>query len=445
MKKPQSTLIRIEGQRFGRWTAIEWRGEGKWLCRCDCGNEVDVQGATLRNGRSTQCFTCNMPDGQISSTHGKSKTRAYNIWCHMRRRCYDEGDKAYFRYGGRGYQSAQNGERTSQLFMPRWAIPRRGCPSTVTPITTVITSRAPVDQEKLRAIIGDAVKEAEADDPKRLRAEIARLTALTKAPTNIPQNIPVDPQAIENAEARGVSRGFADASRQASTSFEALKQLASTTVKSFADSFQSNIRGETLDLAAPAFTPSGSLAADRPASAPTRAPGPTPVARKSSPAASGDGTSLGGSAQKILDAIRWWNVLGVSAPSHAQVGFVSGFSHKSGTWATYLSRLRSAGLIEGRGDLVLTEAGLAAANEPGTPPTGEHLRATVLAKVNGPLTKILTPIFDVYPSGLSHADAGEASGYSSSSGTWATYLSRLRSLDLIEGRGELKAQGWLFP
>jgi superfamily II helicase len=149
--------------------------------------------------------------------------------------------------------------------------------------------------------------------------------------------------------------------------------------------------------------------------------------------------------QLIVDAIRWWNVMGIAAPSHPQVAFVAGYSHKSGTWATYLSRLRSMGLIEGRGDLVLTNEGAAAVNEPTTPPTGESLRTAVLAKIDTPLQRILTPILEAYPNGLTHDDAGERAGYSSSSGTWATYLSRLRSLDLIDGRGELRAQDWLFP
>lgn len=297
---------------------------------------------------------------------------------------------------------------------------------------------APVDADKLRAIIGDAVVQAEADDPKRLRAEIARLTALTKASTNITQNI-TDPTLIAAAEQRGYSRGFTEAGRQASISFDALKQLARSTVRSFAESFETNVRGETIQFE----TPQSGQQVVPPAPAPTRAPAPSAV-RKPLPAQGGDG-ALSGSEQKIVDSIRWWNVLGVSAPSHAQAGFIAGYSHKSGTWATYLSRLRSAGMIEGRGDLVLTDAGLAAANEPVWPPTGDHLRETVLARVDGPLNKILVPIFKVYPKGLSHTDAGERAGYSPSSGTWATYLSRLRSLDLIEGRGELKAQGWLFP
>ena len=52
--------------------------------------------------------------------------------------------------------------------------------NTATPtddVTEHEVKTAPVDQEKLRSIIGDAVKEAEDNDPKRLKAEIARLKA----------------------------------------------------------------------------------------------------------------------------------------------------------------------------------------------------------------------------------------------------------------------------
>ena len=137
--------------------------------------------------------------------------------------------------------------------------------------------------------------------------------------------------------------------------------------------------------------------------------------------------------------------MGIAAPSHPQVAFVAAYSHKSGTWATYLSRLRSMGLIEGRGDLVLTSEGGSVANDPGEVPSGDQLREKVVDKLDAPLVRIMSPIMEAYPDGLSHQQASESAGYSSASGTWATYLSRLRSLDLIEGRGELKAQEWLFP
>jgi hypothetical protein len=41
-------------------------------------------------------------------------------------------------------------------------------------------------------------------------------------------------------------------------------------------------------------------------------------------------------------------------------------------------------------------------------------------------------------------ESAGVAGYSHQSGIWATYLSRFRSLDLISGRGELKAEPLLF-
>lgn len=40
--------------------------------------------------------------GLLGSTHGMSKTRFYNIWVGMKRRCLNKNDSAYLNYGGRG-------------------------------------------------------------------------------------------------------------------------------------------------------------------------------------------------------------------------------------------------------------------------------------------------------------------------------------------------------
>ena len=49
----------------------------------------------------------------------------------------------------------------------------------------VEVTTAPVDQEELRAIIGEAVKEAEANDPKLLRAKIAELERALREPAKV--------------------------------------------------------------------------------------------------------------------------------------------------------------------------------------------------------------------------------------------------------------------
>ena len=53
--------INIIGQRFGKWTVLDQspqRGAGgtiKWICKCDCGTIKNVDGTSLRNGKSTNC------------------------------------------------------------------------------------------------------------------------------------------------------------------------------------------------------------------------------------------------------------------------------------------------------------------------------------------------------------------------------------------------------
>jgi hypothetical protein len=312
-----------------------------------------------------------------------------------------------------------------------------------------------IDLAKVSAKLETVAQEAKANDPKALKAEIARLkAALEKASKTTQKGVvsAADADVIAKAE----ERGFNQAKKQLPDAAERELQTArAQLIEKFCTAIAPVMALLKDELAAArkrpdlrqslTFTPSGSPGVTSVPIAPKRAESHETARRvKPLPVASGNG-ALSGSEQKIINAIRWWNVLGVAGPSHAQVAFIAGYSHKSGTWATYLSRLRSAGMIEGRGDLVLTDEGAAIAHEPDVPPSGEHLREVVLDKLDGPLAKILEPIIEAYPNALTHAEAAGVAGYSHSSGTWATYLSRLRSLDLIEGRGDLQAQEWMFP
>ncbi len=52
-------FIDLTGKKFGKLTAIERiNKKGKewvWKCKCDCGNECEVIGASLRSGRTKSC------------------------------------------------------------------------------------------------------------------------------------------------------------------------------------------------------------------------------------------------------------------------------------------------------------------------------------------------------------------------------------------------------
>ncbi len=48
-------LINMTGQRFGRLTVKEYAGDSKWLCKCDCGNLVEIRTSNLTNGHTKSC------------------------------------------------------------------------------------------------------------------------------------------------------------------------------------------------------------------------------------------------------------------------------------------------------------------------------------------------------------------------------------------------------
>lgn len=106
-------LIDLTGQRFGRLVAIERvesRGKNRaavWRCRCDCGKETFVRSDSLRSGMTMSCGCFNIDQKRNlmmaqNIVHGGYKTRLYNIWHNMKKRCYNPLDKYYKDYGGRG-------------------------------------------------------------------------------------------------------------------------------------------------------------------------------------------------------------------------------------------------------------------------------------------------------------------------------------------------------
>ncbi len=96
--------IDMAGQRYGRWTVLERAGSNHgaatWLCRCECGREVVVEGRSLRRGISQGCGSC--ASRESKTTHGASKTRLHATWMSMRYRCGNKNCPGYKNYGGRG-------------------------------------------------------------------------------------------------------------------------------------------------------------------------------------------------------------------------------------------------------------------------------------------------------------------------------------------------------
>lgn len=53
------------GIRYGKLTALEYKGNSKWLCQCDCGNKVVVYGGHLENGHTKSCGCFKKPRNNL--------------------------------------------------------------------------------------------------------------------------------------------------------------------------------------------------------------------------------------------------------------------------------------------------------------------------------------------------------------------------------------------
>lgn len=103
--------IDLTGKRFGR-LVVHSRGPSgarnasRWVCLCDCGNQVSVADGNLKSGCTTSCGCYRrevLRRGALSlRKHGMSGTKELAAWQHMHSRCYTESDKRFQRYGGRG-------------------------------------------------------------------------------------------------------------------------------------------------------------------------------------------------------------------------------------------------------------------------------------------------------------------------------------------------------
>lgn len=61
----ESHLIDITGQKFGKLTALYFSPKtNKWHCKCDCGNECDVDSYNLRHNKTLSCGCINYSIGE---------------------------------------------------------------------------------------------------------------------------------------------------------------------------------------------------------------------------------------------------------------------------------------------------------------------------------------------------------------------------------------------
>jgi hypothetical protein len=177
-------------------------------------------------------------------------------------------------------------------------------------------------------------------------------------------------------------------------------------------------------------------------------PAPAPRQREGNvapvPAGSVEGLRAG--------AVRILQELAARAPagySRAQVGALTQFSPKGGTFNTYLGDLRRGAFIEERAGLVYaTERGIQSlgGNVPATPTTHEEVMRLWRKALRAGAFAMLEVIISAGPSGVRRDDLATHVGMSSAGGTFNTYLGDLRRNGLITEQNKVcTANDILFP
>lgn len=95
------------GKRFTRLVVLNEDGKNGngflYSCQCDCGSVKTISGPLLRDGKVKSCGC--LKSEQMSAkntTHGASKSSAYQSWQAMKNRCLNQNQLAFKNYGARG-------------------------------------------------------------------------------------------------------------------------------------------------------------------------------------------------------------------------------------------------------------------------------------------------------------------------------------------------------
>lgn len=99
---------KLIGKKYGKLTVIKdslKRCKSKnviWECLCECGKKLFFTQYQLNTlNKNYGCYDCR-PKNKRSMTHNMSKTSEFHTWKGMLQRCNNQNDKNYHNYGGRG-------------------------------------------------------------------------------------------------------------------------------------------------------------------------------------------------------------------------------------------------------------------------------------------------------------------------------------------------------
>lgn len=303
---------------------------------------------------------------------------------------------------------------------------------------------AEVDLEALTEKMAETIEKQKLDDPKALRAENAKLKSELHTERAKPPPTPAEPELVEvpvfPEKLHDNIKSF----------FESLK----TDIQNRADEMKADVdhaAGHIADWAETALQGQGPEFRRRPVKSPSTTVSTTPPA---TPPKSAQSSAQNGEVKLNRKAERMILSALIQYPEGLTVrklAIITGYAKGGGGFRGALSKLRTVGYIDGRDPLVATDAGRAAMPEVDFLPTGRDLFEHWVTQAKRRAEReVLRVVYEAYPNALTAEQIAAAceneqgEPYDPAGGGFRGALSKWRTLDLIEGRGEIKASADLF-
>jgi hypothetical protein len=304
---------------------------------------------------------------------------------------------------------------------------------------------SPIDLAQLRTEMAATIERAKAEDPRELRRQVAELKAqlakhgvakpVAAAP---PKRVEIPVLTADQVKRLEAAIRKADAAIARLGTVKDGAQEAINTIVAAAKPIAEGLKALRVGPWMPATSPNPARIAVH--VAPTARPETVRALGTMARAAiAGAVEKMSGAERKILTALAQHE-----SRTKVQVAILAGYAHSGGGFNNALSACRTKGWLDGRGEqLRITDAGVVRLGPVEALPTGRALVDYWLGQLAKAERAILRQLVDVYPAELSKPELGERTGYESDGGGFNNALSRLRTLELIEGRGEVRASAEL--
>jgi len=301
----------------------------------------------------------------------------------------------------------------------------------------------PLKVDALAKAMEAVVKEAELNDPQKLKLKIADLTRdLDNALRDKKSGASADDlrQARAASYASGLYEGYSEGLRVFAPVLAAFSdahgRLEQVTTKTKARAEE--LRLATNGVPAKHIAAAGVATPDH-ARRISMTQARVPTVRDGSGLA--DNATPGGTLAKGPHAL-----LKVLAQYHGEpldavrLGMIAGYSSSGGTFQVYMRSLKASGYaVNEGGGWIITADGAAVVGPFERLPTGAALLAHWIERLDKGPAAILKAVADAGGS-LSKEEAGERTGYAANGGTFQVYVRKLRALKLISGTTTLELQ-----